>query len=274
MTTLTVIIVSYNCRADLDACLRSLAAAPPRVPYTVTVVDNGSTDGTPAFVRAQWPKVVLIEPGRNLGFGPANNLGLRSTTGTFVLFLNPDALVRAGAIDRLLDHLAAHANVAAAGPRIVDGDGRAELSFGSMMTPWAELRQKVLVHGHARSVPLVHGHVEHVTRVSKPVDWVSGACLLARRADLDAVGGFDERFFLYTEDVDLCAAFRARGRTVWFLADAEIVHRRGRSGASAPAATRRAYRRSHVAFYEKHHPRWAPLLKAYLKLRGQQADSP
>ena len=98
---------------------------------------------------------------------------------------------------------------------------------------------------------------------------MSGACLLVRRGDAEAVGGLDERFFMYTEDVDFCAAIRARGRRVLFTPDVEIVHLRGRSAASAPAATNAAYRRSQLAFYEKHHPRWAPVLKLYLRIRGQ-----
>jgi GT2 family glycosyltransferase len=106
-----------------------------------------------------------------------------------------------------------------------------------------------------------------MTRRSRRVGWVSGACLLIRRPDLEAVGLMDERFFLYTEDVDLCESVRARGRLVLFAAEAEIVHLRGRSAAGAPAATRAAYRRSQLAFYEKHHPRWVPVLKMYLKLR-------
>jgi GT2 family glycosyltransferase len=108
-----------------------------------------------------------------------------------------------------------------------------------------------------------------MTRQRRAVDWVSGACLLIRRRDLMAVGMLDERFFMYTEDVDLCASVRARGRQVLFEPDAEIVHLRGRSVATARSATRAAYRRSQLAFYEKHHPRWAPVLRRYLKLRGQ-----
>jgi hypothetical protein len=101
------------------------------------------------------------------------------------------------------------------------------------------------------------------------VDWVSGAALLVRRADAEAVGLLDERYFLYTEDVDFCAAMRAAGRRVLFTPAAEIVHLRGRSRATAPVVMNEAYRRSHLAFYEKHHPRWAPVLKLYLKLKGQ-----
>ena len=90
-----------------------------------------------------------------------------------------------------------------------------------------------------------------------------------RRSDAEAVGLFDERYFMYTEDVDFCAALRARGRRIVFTPDVEVVHLRGRSSASAPAATTAAYRRSQIAFYEKHRPVWAPLLRLYLRLRGQ-----
>ena len=107
-------------------------------------------------------------------------------------------------------------DVAIVGPRIVDGTGRAELSFGAMISPWAELRQKLLVRGNDRGLRIVTDLVDRMTRRTHLVDWVSGACLLIRRRDLDEVGGFDPRFFMYAEDVDLCAAVRARGESVLF----------------------------------------------------------
>ena len=100
------------------------------------------------------------------------------------------------------------------------------------------------------------------------MDWVSGACLLVRRTDAEAVGLLDERYFLYTEDVDFCAAIRARGRHVLFTPQAHVIHLRGRSRATVADRMNAAYRRSQLAFYEKHHPRWAPLLRAYLAVRG------
>ena len=140
-----------------------------------------------------------------------------------------------------------------------------------MISPLAELRQKFLVTGGAGVLRPV---IERMTQRTRYVDWVSGACLLVRRADAEAVGLMDERFFIYTEDVDFCAAVRARGRKVLFTPDAEVVHMRGRSRRSAHAATEHAYRRSQLAFYEKHHPGWVPLLRAYLKLRGRLPDIP
>jgi len=111
--------------------------------------------------------------------------------------------------------------------------------------------------------------VERVTRRRHYPDWVSGACLLVRRSDAIAAGLLDERYFLYGEDVDFCAALRGLGRRVLFTPEAEVVHLRGASGRQRPAATERAYRRSQMAFYEKHHPRWAPVLRLYLGARGK-----
>jgi GT2 family glycosyltransferase len=169
--------------------------------------------------------------------------------------------------------LDARPDVAIVGPRIVDGRGRAELSFGALITPWAELKQKVLVRGNDWGVPLIIALVDRMTRRTRTVDWVSGACLLIRRSDLEAAGGFDERFFMYIEDVDLCASVRARGRLVLFAAESEVVHLRGRSAASALRETSHTYRRRQIAFYAKHHPAWVPVLEAYLKIRGRWPDT-
>jgi GT2 family glycosyltransferase len=272
MTRLAIVIVSYNSRKDLERALRSLTAPPPAVAHELVVVDNASSDGTPAYVRERWPKVRLIASERNLGFAQANNLGFRETTGDLVLLLNPDTIVTAAAIDRLVSIIDSRPDVAVVGPRIVDGAGRAELSFGAMISPWAELRQKVLVRGNDRGLPFITALVDRMTRQTRLVDWVSGACLLIRRTDLDAVGGFDPRFFMYAEDVDLCAAVRGRGRSVLFSADAQVVHLRGQSAASAPEKVQDAYRRSQLAFYAKHHPRWVPLLKIYLKFLGRMPE--
>jgi GT2 family glycosyltransferase len=269
VTRLSIVIVSYNSRQDVCACLSSLAASPASIDHEIVVVDNASTDGTPSYVRDHWPGVRVIEAEVNAGFARANNIGIRRTSGELVLLLNPDTVVPQGAIDTLVAALDSTPQAAVAGPRLVDGTGRAELSFGPMISPFAELRQKLVVTGNDRRLWPFTSMVERRTRTARRVDWVSGACLLIRRADLEAVGLLDERFFMYTEDVDLCAAVRARGRDVLFVPEAQVTHLRGRSRSSAPRASQAAYRRSHVAFYEKHHPRWVPLLKAYLRARGR-----
>ncbi|MEO7271319.1 MAG: glycosyltransferase family 2 protein, partial [Vicinamibacterales bacterium] len=198
----------------------------------------------------------------------ANNVGIRATSGALVLLLNSDTIVPAGAIDRLAARLVDTPGAAAAGPRLVDDDGRIEISFGAMISPLAELRQKVRGALYARGVASVVKRVQAAAGREQFVDWVSGACLLVWRADAEAVGLLDERYFLYTEDVDFCAALRTRARRILFTPAAQITHRRGRSRASAPDAMNAAYRRSQLAFYQKHHPRWVPLLRLYLRVRG------
>lgn len=266
---LSIVIVSFNTRADLERCLESLFSAPPAMTHEILVVDNASRDGSPGAVRGRWPSIRVIEQATNAGFSAANNAGIRESTGELILLLNSDCLVPAGAIDTLIARLTATPEGAVAGPRLVDGNGRPELSFGSMISPLAELRQKWTLMLYERRVGWMERRVIEAIGREHYVDWVSGAALLAYRADLQAVGLLDERYFLYTEDVDLCAAIRARGRRILFTPAATITHLRGRSRATLPAASNAAYRRSHLAFYEKHHPRWAPLLRAYLRLRGQ-----
>jgi N-acetylglucosaminyl-diphospho-decaprenol L-rhamnosyltransferase len=259
---LSIVIVSYNARADLERCLETLVRDRPAVDHEIVVVDNASTDDTVDALRMRWSGVRLIEAGMNLGFSKGNNVGIRQSFGELVLLLNGDTLVPPGAIDGLVAALDARPDAAVAGPRLVDADGRPELSFGRMISPFNELRQKLLARGN----------IDRLTSREREVDWVSGACLLVRRADAEAVGFLDERYFMYTEDVDFCAAIRARGRTVLFTPRVEVVHLRGRSRRTAPHATEQAYRRSQVAFYEKHHPAWAPILRLYLRLRGRSPD--
>jgi len=271
MPRLSIIIVTYNSMGHIDECLRSLVENRPAVDHEIVVVDNASTDGTAAAIRARWNGVRVIDAGANLGFARANNLGIQQTFGELILLLNPDTSIPARAVDMLVGALETRPDVAIAGPRLVNADGHAELSFGRMMSPLAEVRQKALVRGSERGGPIAM-YVESMTRRERDVDWVSGACLLVRRTDAESVGLMDERYFMYAEDVDFCAAVRARGRRVLFYPAAEIVHIRGQSRATASAAAERAYRRSQMAFYDKHHPGWAPWLRWYLKIRRRLPD--
>jgi GT2 family glycosyltransferase len=199
----------------------------------------------------------------NVGFAKANNIGFRQTQSELVLLLNSDTIVPAGAIDGLIRAMRALPGAAVAGPRLVDANGVAELSFGRMMGPFAELRQKLLNRVDSRD------RIEDMTSGGQEVDWVSGACLLVRRSEAEAAGLLDERYFMYCEDVDFCAAVRGRGGRVYFTPATEVVHLGGRSGRMDRPATQTAYRQSHLAFYEKHHPGWAPLLRLYLAVQGK-----
>jgi GT2 family glycosyltransferase len=132
-----------------------------------------------------------------------------------------------------------------------------------MLSPWREFRQRGLVRGNDAGQPEIVERVDAMTRREQWPDWVSGACMLVRRRDAEAVGLLDERYFMYCEDVDFCAALRARGRGVLFSPTVQVVHLRGRAVATMPAAVRAAYRRSHLAFYQKHRPWLAPLVRLF-----------
>jgi GT2 family glycosyltransferase len=260
-----VIIVSHNTRDVLLACLASLTDHPSANVERITVVDNASTDGTVEVVRTR-AGLEVLPLDHNVGFGAANNVAARQSTADFLLFLNSDTIVPAGSLDLLLERLRA-AGAVAAGPRLVDAGGRPEISFGSMLTPWTEAAQFVRQRFASRS------RVERLTSEERLVDWVSGACLLVDRSAFGRAGGFDERYFMYEEDVDLCAALRAGGGCILFTPKTQITHLRGRSFEhAAPAPGPSHYDRSHLAFYEKHAPHWAPWLRRWLRWRGRAIE--
>lgn len=263
MNTLAIIIVSYNTKSDLENCLQSLHEHPPRASHQIVVVDNASRDGSVEAVRARWPHVTVLALNANVGFASANNAGIRHTESELILLLNSDTIVPDGAIDRLIAAMHELPGASIVGPKIVDDAGHAELSYGPMMTPLAELRQKRLMR-HASPHTLAM-----MTAKTRAVDWVTAACMLVRRRDAEAAGLLDERYFMYCEDVDFCAAVRANGGKVYFTPLAQIVHLRGRSWRTNPTATADSYRRSQLAFYRKHHPFWAPVLTVYLAIRGK-----
>ena len=264
---LSIVIVTFNAREDALACLASVHAHPPERPWDVVVVDNQSADGTADAIAARWPDLSLIRLPDNIGFAAANNIGIRASTGALVLLLNSDTLVDAGQLEALCAALESEPAAAAAGPRLVDGEGRQEISFGRMISPLGEPRQKVRARLLATGPEAVRTRIRADLLRRQTVDWVSGACLLVRRNAAEQVGLLDERYFMYCEDVDFCAALRAAGFTILYAPDVEVVHLRGRSRATAPTVTTRRYRDSQLAFYRKHHPRWARMLRWYLAAR-------
>lgn len=266
----TIVIVSFNVKDVLRACLRSLHEPPPAVPHGVVVVDNASSDGTPEMVRSEFPRVRLVALTENRGFAAANNIGIRETAADqreWILLLNSDTVVPEGAIDLLLARVRAVADVAVAGPRLVDGTGRPELSWGAMPGPLNEARQKRLWTAYERNEPWAVAEVARRTSAEGFPDWVSGACLLVRREDAERAGLLDERYFMYLEDADFCHAIRALGRRILFTPVATVTHLRGRARATVPRAVEGWYRRSQLAFYRKHHPRLAWVLWLYLAVR-------
>ena len=259
---LAVVIVSFEAREALLACLASLRAH-ASLPIETVVVDNASTDGSAEAVRAAHPEAVVIANAENVGFARACNQGWRASRAPLVLFLNPDAEVTPGAVETLARLLESRPEVGAAGPRTRNADGTIQVSTGPDLAPFAELWQRRLVLGVARRDAGALAEAEDLHSREHEPDWVSGSCLAARGTALEAVSGFDDRFFLYEEDADLCRRLRGAGWRVVFTPAAEIRHRLGFSMAKAARRAGLEYHRSHLLYYRKHN---GPLARVFLRL--------
>ena len=259
---LAVVVVSFEARETLLAGLGALRAH-ASFPLELVVVDNASTDGSADAVRARHPEALVIANAENVGFARACNQGWRASRAPHVLFLNPDAEVTPGAVETLARLLESRPAVGAAGPRTRGSDGTIQVSTGPDLTPLAELRQRRLVLGVARREAHALAQAEALHAREHEPAWVSGSCLVARRTALEAVGGFDERFFLYEEDADLCRRLREAGWRVVFTPEAEVKHHLGRSMSKAPRRARLEYHRSHLLYYRKHN---GPLSRAALRI--------
>ncbi len=257
-----VVVVSFEARESLLDGLGSVRAHASS-PLELVVVDNASRDGSAEAVRAARLEALVIANPDNVGFARAANQGWRVSRAPYVLFLNPDAELTPGALETLAGLLESRPEVGAAGPRTRSGDGSIQVSTGPDLTPLSERRQRRLVRGVARREPVALAEAEALHAREHEPAWVSGSCLMTRRAALEGVGGFDERFFLYEEDADLCRRMRAAGWRIVFTPAAEVRHALGRSMAEARRRSRLEYHRSHLLYYHKHN---GPVALAALRL--------
>lgn len=259
---LSAVVVSYNTRDDLLRCLASLEAG-VSLPMETIVVDNASADGSAEAVRLRFPRARLLQNDVNVGFAAAVNRGLKESRGPYALVLNSDAEVRPGAVETMAGVLDERPDVGVVGPRTVSADGLPQVSFGPPLSPLAEWRQRRLVNGVRERRPEALRRAEEMSRVEHEPAWVSASCLLARRQAFEAAGYFDEGFFLYEEDADLCLRVRSAGWRILYTPRAEVVHHLGRSAARDPGRAGLEYHRSHLRYYRKHN---GPLLTALLRL--------
>lgn len=232
-----IVIVSFNGRELLRACLRSVADTCADIQgVSVVVVDNASRDGSVEIVRDTFPDVTLIALDENIGFGPANNRGFDAGDAPAVLFLNSDAELTLGALQALLTHLDAHPRCAIVGPALVYPDGRFQPSCRRFPSPlrdsWCLTGMERRMAGRVRFLENWLSESEHRTAIE--VDMVSGACFLVRRAYLDAVGKFDENLFLYEEEMDISFPARRLGWSVHYDHAAVVVHHHGGSSQGEP----------------------------------------
>jgi len=264
---LSVIIVSHNARACLSDCLSSLERERAGRGWEILVVDNASDDGSADMVAGRFPSVRLVRNRENTGFAAANNLGIKKSRGRYFLFLNPDTRVLPGALDFLVRAMEARSEIGAAGPALLTGPRSFQVSFGGRVHFFKELVQKTVLNAVWR-VRL------RSARRQRSVAWVSGACLMVRRGALEKSGGFDDGFFLYFEDIDLCTRIRQAGFEVVFFPQSRVFHSGGASTSTVPLRSRLEYRRSQLRFYGKHNSGLSRrMLRIYLMLEARSSAS-
>jgi N-acetylglucosaminyl-diphospho-decaprenol L-rhamnosyltransferase len=253
---ISAILVNYNAGRELALALQSIADEMTGRSWEAVVVDNASSDGSAATVSAFAPHARVVQNRENVGFARGVNQGLAATTAADVLIMNPDCRLAPGAGNALSAELHSSDRIALVGPRILDPDGSVQGSARGDPDMMTGLFGRTSFLRRALPTLAVSKHNvvgdTETTGVSIDVDWVSGACMLARRTALMQINGFDERYFLYWEDADLCRRLRGRGYRIRYVPAATAVHRVGHSSRNVRPSAIRAFHTSAYLYYSTH----------------------
>lgn len=267
---ISVVIVSFNAKDFLQRCLESITRYPPSVPYETIVVDNASCDGSPEMVASMFPKVKLIVSAENLGFSAANNRALQISIGEFILFLNSDAELLPRSLDPLLRHFEMHPETGIVGPTEQFESGNSypticpspDLAF--VFLNHSGLRKRFYRNKRINPYRFLWEQAQ-VTGEPVEVDWLSGASLMIRRQVLDEIGFFDEGYFFYMEETDLCERARRADWKVKFIPESRVIHHGGQSTRQAKnGLLTLSGAMSELYFFKKHRSRIEFLLLAGL----------
>lgn len=255
MIDLSIVVVNWNVRDLLRRCLASIFAA-GRPGLETIVVDNSSSDGSLDMLHAEFPSVVLIANTANRGFPAANNQGLSVARGRYAMTLNPDTEIAGDALARLIAYLDTHPDVGAIGPQLLNSDRSIQSSRRRFPTFATAVFESTWLQSIAPRRVLRRFYVEDVSDdVTQEADWLTGACLVVRREVLKQVGGFDEGFFMYSEELDWCKRIKLAGWKIVYLPEAQVVHHVGKSSEQAVAARHINFQTSKVRYFRKHHGR-------------------
>lgn len=261
MVTVSIILVNYNGGEVVIDCLHSLQATLQTIPHEVIVVDNASTDRSADRVEKLFPEVQLLRQSQNRGFGTGNNLGASQAKGEFLLLLNTDTLLTSDILPHLVNVMQQDPTIGIIGPQLLNPDGGLQLSTAPEISIWGEC-QALKQNLDYRSPH--HRFWQQFAEVQE-VDIVIGAALFIRKCLFEALTGFDEAFFMYFEESDLCQRVRARGWKVIYDPSVAVIHLGGYSVNKVGDRLRFEYRRSQLHYYQKHRPLWEQVvLRFYL----------
>ncbi len=277
---LSVIIVSWNVRDLLRQCLRSISSEQSAVNSQqspvhrlrlteILVVDNASADGTVEMLHAEFPDVRVIPNSNNAGFTRGNNQALAVAQGRYLFLLNPDTELRLGALQALIDYADAHPRAGIIGPRLFYGDGAPQSSRRRLPTlATAFLESTKLQQWFPRNRALTRYYMlDTPDDATQEVDWVNGAAMFVRREVYDQIGGLDEAFFMYSEELDWCYRAKRAGWQIVYLPTAQVTHYEGKSSEQVVASRDVYFHSSKIRFFRKYRGALvAEILRAFLLL--------
>jgi GT2 family glycosyltransferase len=255
LMTVSIIIVNYNTKKLLRGCLESVHAGANGTPFDIQVADNNSHDGSVAMLKAEFPRVKVVENRSNVGFSKANNHLIAQTNADYVLLLNPDTLVIGDAIERVLKYMEEHREVGICGCRVLNADGTLQLACRrSIPTPKVAFYR---LSGLSRLFPGNRTLGKYNLTYEDPektheVDAVSGAFLMIRRRTIEDIGLLDEQFFMYGEELDWCLRAKQAGWSVVYYPEAEIIHYKGESTKYNCRKAAFEFYRAMYLFHRKH----------------------
>jgi GT2 family glycosyltransferase len=255
MKSISVIIVSWNARSYLRDCLISVRQTGASCVQEVIVVDNASKDGSPEMVEEEFPEVDLIRAGGNLGFARANNLAMKRAKGSIYALVNSDVIIHPGCLERLAAFLEQHHRVGLVGPRVIGGDGNLQRTCHRIPTVWNTVCRVLAIDrvlprwGLFSGFEMPHRYHDKCGEV----EVLSGCFWVARKEAVDEVGGLDERFFFYGEDIDWCKRFWDTGWKLMFVPEAMATHFGGASSSNAPLRFSIEIHRANLKYWQKHH---------------------
>lgn len=268
MVDLSIIIVSWNVADLLAACLDRVFAGLGNLSAEVIVVDSGSSDATVALVRERYPQVTLVALDENSGFSRGNNVGLAKASGRYLLLLNPDTEIIDSALKGMVAYLDSNGDVGIVGPYTRNSDGSYQSTRRRFPTLATAFFESTWLQPLAPKSLLDRFYVNDAPPdQTLDVDWVQGSALMARREVYAQVGGLDEGYFMYSEELDWCKRARDAGWRVVFLADAQITHHGGKSSEQVVARRHILFQTSKLRYFRKYHGRpAAQALRAFLLL--------
>lgn len=247
----SIIIVHYNTPDLLKKCLESIYTQNYNFTYEVIVLDNASK--SLCGITEDFPQVRIIRNNTNRGFAKANNQGLKSATGSYILFLNPDTEIRKGSLENMLKFIRQNVDIGVVGPKLIYPDGTLQLSCRRFYSLRAILMKRIPLARRLFNRRILDGHLmlEDGYDSIKEVDWLIGACLMIPRDLLNKIRGFDEGYRLYFEDVDLCYRIKKQGLRIVYYPDSTVIHHHRRDSAKGLSLKTVCHIFSSVRFFIK-----------------------